>query len=359
MRYIDIINERDVVSFSGMSKDKLKKAVSDAIKKLDISSKEEADLLEDLAQTLIRDDLVDRIAEIKSSDSDVGRFFENITAAFLYTKGTIDEKHDFIDDMKNDKQIDTQKLLTSGKIQKIDDWFTGSTFGRQVFNKILPDITQGAGPGEIALSVFSRKIKASGAGSEAGDLQINGKSIELKTRLQSGGRWGDPRRANANMHGNQALMKMAASKYGFQFGSKQKASLVRFLDVYAPAIPSEGLKELVPKLMENIFSHLSKSDFRDITDTIVSGDKEKVKKEFLKLAFYNYKVMEPFNGILIFDAKMGISKKKGQDRVVYHRPENWITLYFEDIEDVIDMIKVDGGGIVGPEQEMFPKANIQ
>ena len=94
---------------------------------------------------------------------------------------------------KEDKLVDTEKLLSGGSYG-FEDIFKGYGF-EQYMTEFIDDLADvdayGIGAGEFLLAVLSKKIRGIGASGGAGDLLIDGRSVELKTKTKRNARFYD------------------------------------------------------------------------------------------------------------------------------------------------------------------------
>jgi hypothetical protein len=114
-------------------------------------------------------------------------FIEGLVNAIDKTEGTTEERIAFAKSLGKVSHIDTNALLQP--LSGWGDWLVGSEFAKRLFETLFLDpafLQANKGPGEFALAILSPDISLTGA---KGDIQVNGKPIEVKSgKTSSGGR---------------------------------------------------------------------------------------------------------------------------------------------------------------------------
>ena len=133
-------------------------------------------------------------------DDDAKQFINRLSQIIIDMEVPIPNKVDFLKQFGRTNYIKPEILFDgSGDVKSMDDWWTGSGIASVMFQKMINDPQlQGkfageAGPGEVALAAFHRKITV-GTTPDAGyDLKWGGKLIEVKAKASrssgGGGRW--------------------------------------------------------------------------------------------------------------------------------------------------------------------------
>ena len=173
----------------------LKKDIVDLVKSTDARP-----VLQRVLKILKAGDIEGRVTEILSKDADAAKFVQRIAQVIDTIDAPVEEKNEFLD--KYPKGIANTKALLSGNPVSFRDFLGDNDFTIELFKILTTELTsQGVGPGEVAMAVMSPKISWSGRIAGGGDIQIDGKSVELKTSVSSGGRWVNARKANMDPAG--------------------------------------------------------------------------------------------------------------------------------------------------------------
>ena len=151
-------------------------------------------LLNRIASSLESTNIKDRIKRAISSekDRDIGSYFDEIVRVIIDTDGTVEEKLDFAEGLK-DGYVDVNRMLSGERVHFVELLISNNKkapiqFVRRVFHA-LKNVGQGdeKGPGEFALAVMSPRITIMGKG----DLKIGKRIVELKAsagaKISSGG----------------------------------------------------------------------------------------------------------------------------------------------------------------------------
>lgn len=322
--FIDIVdlvetNEKDDIGT-------IKKTIVSMIKTVD-----EKSVLKKVLQTLQAGNLDERIENVIKTDADAKTFVRQITSAIMGIDAPIEEKDEFL--KKYPKGILNVSKLLDGSPHTFGE-LVGEGFSEELFTQLAVSLSsQGVGPGEIALSVFSPKIKWSGRTAGGGDIIVDGKNVEVKTSIKSGGRWLNARKANMNM---PAIKDAITTSTGMEV--PDRLGLNMWVDTYRPAINEKTLPKVCKIIGKGLFTAVDTSAFEK---ALATGDAKQIQDELLRTGFENYKKLSGFDGMLMMD----VATKTAQ--------------YFNSYDDMADSIRVSSPYLYGPEGEAMPKVSLK
>lgn len=305
-----------------LSDDLLKTHVTEIINNADRK------LLERVYEVLTSEGFVDRLKTVLNENSTAAKIQVSIARTVVSTPGSIKDKTEFIDGF-TEGYIDTEELLNP--YSNIDKWFTGNLFARQVFMETATEVKcQGVGAGEFAFAAFSPNIQGVGQVGGGGDLLINSKRVELKTKVSAWGRLHDAKKMNYNMPSIRALF----NQMGIE---KQSLTVVEWIKIRAP-IPLSKRIAISTHVVESLFTHVSKRSMERLIHSLAMDNIDAIKREWGLLSFENYKTAANFDGILFFDLPKGL------------------TYYVEDLSTV--NYRTEAPQIYGPELSAMPKIGV-
>jgi hypothetical protein len=261
----------------------LKTAVINQVKKTD-----DEKLLDRVYTVLNKTNLQDRIKDVISSETDVGKYAAVIADAIINTPGSYKEKYDFIDGYP-DGYVNVDKLI-SGKLVNFSELITGNDFTKKVFDELFAFRPGSAGPGEFAIAALSPRIKMR----SKGDLYIDNKYIEVKASAgaevsSGGGRLGEPGLLNPN--GVKEIIEKYTKKkiindvYINQLPAILKANITDVLII----------KKAATEIVKTIFGEADK----DLVNAIVSGGN--VQEKYVKVNWNKYKEEAGWEGLLVIN----------------------------------------------------------
>ena len=296
-----------------------------------VQATDEEPVLNKVLKTLESGNLDDRIHDLLKTDADAKLFVKQITDAIVHSDASVSEKNEFLDKYPNGI-VDTSKLL-DGSPHSFGE-LVGEGFPSDLFSQLSTMlVSQGVGPGEVALAVLSPKIKWSGRSAGGGDIIVDGKNIEVKTSVKSGGRWINARKANMNM---PAIKDAINSATGIEVPAR--LGIPAWVTTFRPAIPEKILPKVCKIIAKGVFSAVDTSSFEKALET---GDVKDIQDEMLRTGFDNYKKLSGFDGILMMD----VSSRTAQ--------------YFQTYDDMRGSIKIDSAYLYGPEGEVMPKVSLR
>lgn len=321
---IDLISllEADETNSDGS----IKKTIIDLVHATD-----EKSVLSKVLKTLEAGNLDDRIHDLLKSDADAKLFIKQITDAIVHSDAPVSEKNKFLDDYP--KGIVDTSMLLDGSPHSFAE-LVGEGFPADLFSQLSTSlVSQGVGPGEVALAVLSPKIKWSGRAAGGGDIIVDGKNIEVKTSVKSGGRWINARKANMNM---PAIKEAIETATGMEVPAR--LGIPVWVSTFRPAIPKNVLPKVCKIIGKGLFSVANTAAFEKVLET---GDVKEIQDEMLRTGYENYKELSGFDGMLMMD----VGSRMAQ--------------YFHTYDDMIGSIKVDSAYLYGPEGESMPKVSLR
>lgn len=269
-----------------------------------------------------------RIQAALSANDDAISVRDKLSAIINSTRGTYQEKNDFINGFDRG-YIDIQALLAPNG--SLETYFTGNDFAKQVFLTASKTIvSMGVGPGEVALAAFSPLIKFAGTSRGAGDLIIMDKvSVEVKGKISSWGRLQDPRKAKYNTGAVRDAFEQAGLEPGRAMSLSGWVTARQQLD---PKVR----QQLSQIIVNSMFRFTDPDDNKKFAQILASGDINAMREAWGIMSYDNYKTVSGFDGILFFDANTGATR------------------YINDAIEIATL-KVEMPNVYGPEQEAMPK----
>ena len=320
----------------------IKKDVIDLVK-----STTDEEVLQRVLKTLKAGNIEARVAKVLAQDVDASKFTEKIAQVIASIDAPIEEKNAFLEQFP-EGVIEISKL-TDGNPHTFSDCLGGAGFNVELF-KILSTtlVSQGVGPGEVALAVMHPQIKWSGRAVGGGDVQIGKKAVEVKTTVASGGRWINARKATMDMAGieqsivdadltiNKTINKQ---KNPQPIGLPARLGVKQWVDQIRPSLQLEPkvLKACAKKMADGLFNHTDNSAYQT---ALIKGNAYEIAQAILQVGFDNYKAYSNFDGILLMDMKTESLQ------------------YFTEYSQMIGRIKYDTPYLYAPESEAMPKVTI-
>jgi hypothetical protein len=306
--------------------DNLKKTVIDLVKTTDDDK-----VLQKVLTTLKAGNIDDRIGAIISTDEDAKTFIKQIANTIIQIDAPVEEKDAFLN--RYTKGIVNTGKLLDGKKHSFSE-LVGDKFAVDVFKSLAVTlVSQGVGPGEVALAVMSPKIKWSGRVAGGGDIIVNGQAVEVKTSVKSGGRWLNARKANMSIASIKEFLTDISGQE-----TPDRVNVDTWINEYRPFIKDKTqLKKICKGIADALFNFVNNTSYARALET---GNKEQIIDAQLKTGFDNYKEYSKFDGILLMD----INSEQAQ--------------YFTSYEQMKGLIKIDSVYIVAPEGEIMPKVSL-
>ena len=318
-KFIDLILEAETG---------LKQQVVDLVQQTD-----DTQILHKVLLALKSTGLGDSLKKVLKQDADASKMVEKLANLIVHVEGTVEEKEKFAKDYPAGF-VDTAKLLNGSQNSFADIIADG--FPERVFRLLAIELTaQGVGPGEIALAVLSPKIKHSGRSSGGGDLNIDGKAVEVKTTVSKGGRWSDARKANLNMRAIKDAITEITTANDIELPAR--VGIPFWVNTVRPLIQADtAVLDKVTKIMaDGLFSHVDNSAYKEALQT---GDVNTIKDAVLSTGYDNYKKYAGFDGMLLIDVR-------GQG----------MAQYFETYDDMRGYTSASTIYLMAPESEAMPQ----
>ena len=321
---------RKFINIIAEAEPKIKQAVIDLVKNTDDDS-----LLKKVLNTLKAGNIDERIVAIVGKDPDASKFVKQIANVIVSMDFPIESKDAFLE--KYPKGIiDIGKLL-DGNPHSFSELVSNDEFSKELFKLLTTTlVSQGVGPGEVALATFHPTIQWSGRTAGGGDIIVGKRAVEVKTTVASGGRWINPRKAKMNL---PRILEALKDATGIEkWPDRINASV--WCNEIVPTI-----KETNPTKLDSTCSIIASSLFNSTDSTayasaLKSGDLKTVIDEHLRTGFNNYKAVSDFEGILLMDVRTETAQ------------------YFMDYDAMQGHIKSDAVYIYAPESELMPKVTL-
>ena len=226
----------------------------------------------------------------------------------------------------------------------------GTEFATKLFVQLSTSlVSQGVGPGEVALAVFSPKISWSGRKVGGGDVQIGNKAVEVKTTVAKGGRWINARKARMQISQIpdmlQTAMETVSTKHADEVASLVGDQLPELPARLNPAYWVSTIRPILalePTILKKMTKGMAQALFNQTDNNLyaqalTTGDATDIVKAILHVGYDNYKAYSGFDGMLIIDV-----------------PSQTLQ-YFTDYSDMEGKIKSSTAYIYAPESEAMPQ----
>ena len=298
-----------------------------------VNATDDLSVLHRVLNVLKSGNIDDRIKSVIGKDADAQRFIKQIINIILQIDAPVEEKDTFLKLYAKGKVINTSKLL-NGKLYNFAD-LVGTGFTLELFKRLTVElVSQGVGPGEIALAVLSPDIAWSGRSQGGGDIQINKKPVEVKTRVSKGGRWINARKAKMDVTGiiNAVATALKASKQKITLPDRLNPEY--WVNDLRPRIDPKLLKATVKKMADGMFTAVPNIEYQK---ALLTGDASAIVYAITKVGYNNYKKYSGFDGMLLMDVPTETFQ------------------YFQTFEEMAGSIKVATAYLFAPESEMMPQ----
>lgn len=306
-----------------------------------VQSTDDANLLKKVLDTLKAGNIEERIKNVLSKDADANRFIEKLADIIVAIKAPVEEKNAFLAQFP--RGVVNTDLLLDGRQHTFGE-LVGPGFNTELF-KILTQVmvSQGVGPGEVALAVLSPQIKWSGRAAGGGDIQVGNQSVEVKTSVSAGGRWINARKATMDMTSIKTNIIKGVVESQRKQGKEIDPATVEIPARLNPATWVEALRPLIdPSLLktttkamaDGLFNHTNNLLYQQ---ALSNGTPAQIKDAILDVGFNNYKSYSHFDGILMMDLKSQVAQ------------------YFKDYPSMKGSIKTGTPYVYAPESEAMPQ----
>jgi len=142
---------------------------------------DDINILNRVLNVLRAGNLDEKISAVLSQDADAAKFLETVADVIVKINAPITEKDAFLN--RFPKGIINTSLLLDGSIHSYLDIVNGDNFARTVLATLAAHrtlISQGVGPGEMALAILSPQIKWSGRTQGGGDIIVGKQQLKSK-----------------------------------------------------------------------------------------------------------------------------------------------------------------------------------
>jgi len=268
--------------------------------------------------------LVNRVQEI--DDVDVKKAVRKI-AKIVSTVDFSTQGRERLFKLWNADKIVNKKLLTSGGTHSFSNVFAG--YGKDpAMTELVDDlndvISQGIGPGEFALACLSKGITGVGYGKEKGDLIIDKKPVELKTRNVKDARMYDKQVTVTSKYDQLVTEFMqkysddiqAMAEKGFK-PSKQGLNLSQLSSLMAFTNKPDIQKD-INNVLKNVFPGVKGTG--SITNALAKGDVNTARDLYGKININYY---------------LGYKRRQGQlDGIIFANLANKTYTYIQNTKDL-------------------------
>lgn len=313
-------------------------------------------------QSLLRKSNIGNISKFAfKKDSDAQKFIGRLSEIIISLDIPVGDKVNFLREFGRTNMIIADELLdNSGTAKSMDSWFEGSETARTVFKAMINDpgligkAAGEAGPGELAIACFHRKIQAGTDPKSSYDLKYGNDLIEVKTKASDassggGGRW--------TAMNDYPLTTFAQSPQSPLDPKKLPKSVVVFAGdrVKLPLIAQvlndpQYLKNPDAPLDENtqraIFEQLLALAYPNADANIIRAAASKypnhTREDVAPAAFESYKAKQQFTSMLLMKAN----------------GDNVSTLHFSDLSKAISNFKLGGLYLNGQQRGMSMQATM-
>lgn len=307
-----------------------------------VQSTDDPKLLQKVLDTLKAGNIEDRIKDVLDKDADAKRFIDKLAEVIVAIKAPVEEKNKFLEDFP--KGIVNTDLLLDGQQHSFSE-LVGPGFNTELF-KVLTRVmvSQGVGPGEVALAVLSPHVKWSGRAAGGGDIQVGNQAVEVKTSVSAGGRWINARKATMDMTSIKTNivkgMAETAKKKGQSIEEAQLPELparlnpATWVETFRPLIDPSLMDTVTKAMADGLFNHTNNSLYQK---SLADGMPAQIKDAILDVGFNNYKSYSHFDGILMMDLPAEVAQ------------------YFKDYPSMKGSIKTGTTYVYAPESEAMPQ----
>lgn len=268
--------------------------------------------------------LLNRVEQI--DDNDVKKAVRKI-AKIISTVDFSTQGREKLFKLWNADKIVNKGLLTTGGTHSFADVFAG--YGKDpAMTELVDDfndvIGQGIGPGEFALACLSKGITGVGSGKEKGDLIIDKKPVELKTRNVKDARMYD-RQVTVTANYDQLVAKFM-QKYAKDIQSMQQKGFkpsrqglnLSQLSSLMQFTKNPGIQKDVNTILKNIFPGIKGTE--SITKALAQGDVNTARDLYGKININYY---------------LGYKRSQGQlDGIIFANLGNKTYTYIQNTKDL-------------------------
>ena len=295
------------------------------------------------------------------NDSDAEKFTKRLAVMVIELDVPTADKMTFLKEFATTNMIIPDKLFDySGTPQSMDSWFQGSTTAQTMFKSMINDPgligknAGEAGPGELAIACFHRKITAGTDPKASYDLKYGNELVEVKTATSTGGggRW-----TALNDYPLVTYMQSSESRLDPKKVPKSvtvfKASLPWIVDILndpqylkdpADGSPARPLsmneqKLIFQRLLEIAYPNAEASQIK----VAASSYPQHTKQTIAPVVFASYKAKQNFTSMLLM--------KGGGSNIT--------TLHFSDLSVAVDKFSLGVLYLNGQQRGMSMQATLR
>ena len=269
---------------------------------------------------ILRKSNISNIANLAfRKDSDAAKFLERLGQMIIDMDYSISEKVAFLRDFGRKNFIDAEKLFdNSGLPNPMSNWWTGEGIATEMFRAMINDpYLQGkyageAGPGEVAIAAFHRKVFVGTDPSAGYDLKYGKDEVEVKaktTKQSGGGRWTSPVDQPLITYASQPTSVIDKDKLPASVGLKAGRTLPGLSDIlsnpdyYAEGVdPQQITADKQKAIAKNILSICYPLASDSSLNIAVSNYPNLTVADVAPAAFESYRGKQKFNSMMMIKA---------------------------------------------------------
>ena len=295
-------------------------------------------------------------------DSDAEKFVNRLATMIIELEIPTNDKIAFLKEFATTNMIIPEKIFdNSGTAQSMDSWFQGSTTAQTMFKAMINDPgligknAGEAGPGELAIACFHRKITAGTDPKASYDLKYGNDLIEVKTSTGKGGggRW-----TAMNDYPLDTYIRSSESRIDpkkcpksvsmFRSTRQSAKTLPNIVDVLSDPqyLKEEGGQPIMIAEQKQIFKRLLQYAYPNADDQLInkaaSSYPDHTTRDIAPVAFASYKAKQDFTSMLLMKAS----------------GDNITTLHFNDLSVAVDKFKLGALYLNGQQRGMSMQATL-
>ena len=295
-------------------------------------------------------------------DSDAEKFVNRLATMIIELEIPTNDKIAFLKEFATKNCIIPEKIFDgTGTPQSMDTWFDGSQTARTMFKAMINDPgligknAGEAGPGELAIACFHRKITAGTDPKASYDLKYGSDLIEVKTSAggKGGGRW-----TAMNDYPLDTYIRSTESKIDpkkcpksvsmFRSTRQSAKTLPNIVDVLSDPqyLKEEGGQPIMIAEQKQIFKRLLQYAYPNADDQLItkaaSSYPNHTTKDIAPVAFASYKAKQDFTSMLLMKAS----------------GDNITTLHFNDLAVAVDKFELGALYLNGQQRGMSMQATL-
>ena len=296
------------------------------------------------------------------SDSDAEKFVNRLAQMIIELEIPTNDKIAFLKEFATTNCIKPEAIFdNTGTPQSMDTWFEGSQTARTMFKAMINDPgligknAGEAGPGELAIACFHRKITAGTDPKASYDLKYGSDLIEVNTSAggKGGGRW-----TAMNDYPLDTYIRSSESRIDpkkcpksvsmFRSTRQSAKTLPNIVDVLSDPqyLKEEGGQPIMIAEQKQIFKRLLQYAYPNADDQLInkaaSSYPDHTTRDIAPVAFASYKAKQDFTSMLLMKAS----------------GDNITTLHFNDLSVAVDKFKLGALYLNGQQRGMSMQATL-